>query len=126
MNTIGLDTVQSTTAGSESSSLPSMHVEASEHVFVEPFADVRGLDENITIKSSEYVPEDMITYWFNQNTVFEGNEQLAAKILEGGKSPGLNVPKLHAWISSNKSADRGYNWHSPGSQAVLCSNQSMG
>lgn len=73
-----------------------MHVEASEHVFVEPFADVRGLDENITIKSSEYIPEDMITYWFNQNTVFEGNEQLAAKILEGGKSPGLNVPKLHA------------------------------
>lgn len=49
--------------------------------------DVRGLDGSITIESGEYVPEDMITYWFNQNTVFEGNEELAAEILETGKSP---------------------------------------
>lgn len=90
------NTDQNTTAGSESSPQPSMYEESSERILAEPYMDVRGLDESITIKSNEYVPEDMITYWFNQNTVFEGNEELAAEILETGKSPGLHVSKLHA------------------------------
>lgn len=60
-----------------------------------PYADVRGIDEVNTLQSGEYVPEDMNTYWFNQNTVFEGNEALAAEILETGKNPGLHVQELH-------------------------------
>lgn len=87
---------QSTTAGNENSSLSSVYAEPSESVCLEPYMDVRGLDGSITIETGEYVPEDMITYWFNQNTVFEGNEELAAEILETGKSPGLHVPRLHA------------------------------
>lgn len=60
-----------------------------------PYADVRGIDEVNTLQSGEYVPEDMYTYWFNQNTLFEGNEALAAEIMETGKNPGLHVQELH-------------------------------
>ena len=60
-----------------------------------PYSDVRGFDEVNTLRSGEYVPADMITYWLNQNTLFEGNEALAAEILETGKNPGLYVQELH-------------------------------
>ena len=60
-----------------------------------PYSDVRGFDEVNTLRSGEYVPADMITYWFNQNTLFEGNEALAAEIMETGKNPGLHVQELH-------------------------------
>ena len=60
-----------------------------------PYSDVRGFDEVNTLRSGEYVPADMITYWLNQNTLFEGNEALAAEILETGKNPGLHVQELH-------------------------------
>lgn len=63
---------------------------------LEPFADVRGIDETKTLAPGEYVPEDIRTYWFNEHTVFEGNEELAAKIIENGKAPGLNLSELHA------------------------------
>lgn len=62
---------------------------------LEQYADVRGIQETRTVKEGEYIPEDIVTYWFNQNTVFEGNEALAAKILENGKDPGLHVRRLH-------------------------------
>lgn len=78
------NTINNTASPSESSSQ-----------LLEPYADVRGIDRINTLKTGEYVPEDIITYWFNQNTVFEGNEELAAKILEDGKAPGLNVANLH-------------------------------
>ena len=29
-----------------------------------PYSDVRGFDEVNTLRSGEYVPADMITYWF--------------------------------------------------------------
>lgn len=63
---------------------------------LEPYSDVRGIDENTILTVGEYVPEDMYTYWFNQNTIFKGNESHAAEILENGKDPGLNISQLHA------------------------------
>lgn len=63
---------------------------------LEPFADVRGIGETKTLAPGEYVLEDIRTYWFNEHTVFEGNEELAAKIIEDGKAPGLNLSELHA------------------------------
>lgn len=77
-------------------SLPSVPDGSFNSEALQPYADVRGLDGNRILKSGEYIPEDICTYWFNQNTVFEGNEKLASKILEEGKNPGLNVSKLHA------------------------------
>lgn len=69
---------------------------ADDSKLLEPYADVRGIGETITLKPGEYNTKDINTYWFNQNTNFEGSEELAAKILENGKAPGLNVSKLHA------------------------------
>ena len=63
---------------------------------LEPYADVRGIWDPVVLKPGDYVPEDLETYWFNQNTVFEGNEERAAKILENGKAPGLGIKRLHA------------------------------
>ncbi len=37
---------------------------------IEPFADVRGVFETVRLKPEEYVPEDIYTYWFNQDTFF--------------------------------------------------------
>ncbi|MDR2889301.1 MAG: S8/S53 family peptidase [Lachnospiraceae bacterium] len=62
----------------------------------EPFADLRGINEKMYLTGEEYVPEDIYTYWFNQNTVFEGSEAVAAGILEEGKDPGLSISQLHA------------------------------
>ncbi len=61
-----------------------------------PFSDVRGIGETVTLQADEYVPEEISTYWFNQNTVFEGAQELAGQILESGKDPGLGVSELHA------------------------------
>ena len=85
-----------TISSSTNPSAPSTLQESSDHKVLEPYADVRGIDEIKTLKFGEYVPEDIKTYWFNQKTVFEGNEELAAKILEDGKAPGLHVSDLHA------------------------------
>lgn len=63
---------------------------------LEPYSDVRGIDETTILTVGEYVPEDMYTDWFNQNTIFKGNESHAAEILENGKDPGLNISQLHA------------------------------
>lgn len=63
---------------------------------LEPYADVRGIDETVTLEAGEYTAEEISTYWFNQNTIFKGNEDLAAQILENGKDPGLQVSQLHA------------------------------
>lgn len=61
-----------------------------------PYADVRGLWKTVTLNAEDYSPEDIITYCFNQNTLFKGNEKLAAAILEQGRNPGLDVSRLHA------------------------------
>ena len=61
-----------------------------------PYEDVRGIGETRRLRAGEYDPEDIASFWFNQNTVFEGSEELAEKILEGGKDPGLQVSGLHA------------------------------
>lgn len=92
------NTTTNTASPSESptTSKTSKNEDSEPSQLLEPYADVRGIDRINTLKIGEYVPEDMITYWFNQNTVFEGNEELAAKILEEGKAPGLNVANLHA------------------------------
>jgi len=63
---------------------------------LEPYEDVRSLFGEVKrFKPGEYVPEDIMTYWYNQTTIFEGNEELAAQIIENGKDPGLGVSQLH-------------------------------
>ncbi len=83
----------STTSFEKSASTPSPPSNTSKPL--EPFSDVRGIHETVKLKSGEYITEDIYTYWFNQNTVFEGNEEIAAAVVESGKSPGLNVSGLH-------------------------------
>jgi len=63
---------------------------------VAPFSDVRGIGETVILQADEYFPEEIFTYWFNQNTVFEGEQELAEQILENGKEPELGVSELHA------------------------------
>ncbi len=90
-------TTPGTTAYSTSSaSLPQAETSSGSNVLQEPYADVRGLGETLTLHQDEYLTEDMRTFWFNQNTLFEGNEALAAEILENGKDPGLNISDIHA------------------------------
>jgi len=62
---------------------------------LEPYADVRGINETMRVGQGEYMPEHIITYWYNKNTIFEGNEDIAARIMEKGKDPGLRVSQLH-------------------------------
>ena len=52
-----------------------------------PYSDVRGFDEVNTLRSGEYVPADMITYWFNQNTLFEGTKRLRPRLWKLEKIP---------------------------------------
>lgn len=68
-----------------------MFEEPSKAQALEPYADVRGIDGPKTLAVGEYTPEDIRTYWFNKNTIFEGNEELASNIMETGKAPGLHV-----------------------------------
>jgi len=65
---------------------------------IEPYSDVRCLPGNTGAKTpceGNYIPEDIKTFWFNASTVFPGNEELAAQIIEDGKNPGLGVRSLH-------------------------------
>lgn len=86
---------QNTIANNAKSESSTLKEPFNSQLLLEPYADVRGINETKILKSDEYVPEDMITYWFNQNTIFEGNEELAAKIIEDGKDFGLNISDLH-------------------------------
>lgn len=82
----------SNTESTDDISPPSESVNGS---VLEPYSDVRGINEMKRIRLGEYIPEDIITYWYNQNTIFEGNEETAIRIMENGKNPGLGVPLLH-------------------------------
>lgn len=42
-----------------------------------------------------YNPDDIHTYRFESNMIFEGSEKLAAQLMEDGKNPGLGVRSLH-------------------------------
>lgn len=69
----------------------------SEHI--PKYSDVRVFSVSVagikTIEEDNYAPEDIITYTFNMDTLFPGNEKLAAQILENGKNPGLGICTLH-------------------------------
>lgn len=66
---------------------------------VAAYADVRyfawpGHDKQI-YRKNEYHREDIYTFMFNEGTVLEGNEALAAQVMEEGRNPGLGVRELH-------------------------------
>jgi hypothetical protein len=63
--------------------------------YIVPYSDVRNFIQNETPKEGNYDPEDIKTFWFNEDTVFPGCEDLAFEILEKGKNPGLGVRALH-------------------------------
>lgn len=67
-----------------------------------PYADIRYIDiegfegySTQVYHEEEYRGEDIVTFTFNEGTVLEGNEALAAKTLEDGKNPGLGIRALH-------------------------------
>lgn len=63
-----------------------------------PYEDLRGGIQGISLRTmteDQYDPAQLMTYTFNQNTVFEGHEDEAADIMEAGKNPGLGVRALH-------------------------------
>lgn len=67
--------------------------------YIPQYSDVRVLSGSVSeikkIEEDNYAPEDIITYTFNMDTIFPGNEKLAAQVLENGKNPGLGICKLH-------------------------------
>lgn len=46
-------------------------------------------------EESQYEPEDIYTYTFDEKIVFRGSEALALEVLERGKNPGLGIKELH-------------------------------
>ncbi len=67
--------------------------------YLQPYSDVlvikslmAGVKATVT---ANYAPEDIITFRYNADTVFPGNEDLAAQIIENGKNPGLGIRALH-------------------------------
>ncbi|MDD4493501.1 MAG: WG repeat-containing protein [Eubacteriales bacterium] len=70
---------------------------ATPEAYITPFSDVRNnwnTNPNIP-KEGNFRPEDIKTFWFNADTVFPGNEDLAEEIIENGKNPGLGIRALH-------------------------------
>jgi serine protease AprX len=62
-----------------------------------PYVDARTITgEKRNLNPGDFTPNDIITYTYNESTVFGGSEDLARKILENGKNPGLGVRALHA------------------------------
>ncbi len=51
--------------------------------------------ESFVVKAGQFTPEDIPTYSFFDNAVFEGAEDIAAEVVENGKNPGLGVRALH-------------------------------
>ena len=87
-----------------------------------PYSDVRGFDEVNTLRSGEYVPADMITYWFNQNTLFEGNEALAAEIMETGKNPGdwMSTVRPHSNRERRRSSSVSISFGGLSEEIIIC------
>ncbi len=73
--------------------------ESTKNIIVEPYADIRDLqnltDQKSSFEEGEYNPEDMITFTFNEGTVLKGSEALKDEIMNNGKNPGLGIQKLH-------------------------------
>ena len=64
---------------------------------IEPYSDVRNITGNDLTKrprKGNYEPIDIKTFCFNADTIFPGNEKLAAQVIENGKNPGLGVRSL--------------------------------
>ena len=68
-------------------------------IILEPYDEIlRQLvisGEGEVFERSEYTPEDIYTYIFDDTIVFKGSENITSEILENGKDPGLGVRKLH-------------------------------
>jgi hypothetical protein len=64
---------------------------------IEPFSDQRPSikQEESRLAAGTFKPEDIVTFTFNESTVFEGSEELQKQIMENGKNPGLGVRYLH-------------------------------
>lgn len=60
--------------------------------YIEPYTMVSG-----NIEEGTYRPEDIITFNFSDNVVFEGGDgmAIARSLIEAGKTPGLGVKSLH-------------------------------
>lgn len=65
---------------------------------LEPYAYLFAEYEkyHLSFAEGEYNPNAIMTYCFDETTVFAGSEELAAMVHEGGKNPGLGVRGLHA------------------------------
>lgn len=55
----------------------------------------RYISEDIIIGAELFDPEDISTFCYESNLIFEGSEELAEQIMEAGKNPGLGVRALH-------------------------------
>jgi serine protease AprX len=65
-------------------------------IFPEPYDDIRALFGKEKIyQVNKYNADDIITFTFNEGTVFKGNEQLQDEIMNNGKNPGLGIKELH-------------------------------
>jgi Subtilisin-like serine proteases len=64
---------------------------------INPFDDIRAIShgEFLYINESEYVLDDIKTYSYSDNSIFENNQEYAMDILEKGKDPGLGIRELH-------------------------------
>ena len=64
---------------------------------INPFDDIRPTINGgfLYIKESEYVLDDIKTYTYSDNSIFENNQEYAMDILEKGKDPGLGIRELH-------------------------------
>ncbi len=63
---------------------------------LQPFADVRAIPgQEQRFAPGDFSPEHLMTFTFNQGTVFSGSEAQAMRILDDAKNPGLGVRGLH-------------------------------
>jgi hypothetical protein len=61
-----------------------------------PYDDIRAIfDKEKIFEENEYSSDDIITFTFNEGTVFKGNEKMQDEIMKNGKNPGLGIRELH-------------------------------
>ena len=66
-----------------------------------PYTDIRGKawvinSRPVGYRESQYNPDDIITFTFNEKTVLIGSKDIQKRVMENGKNPGLGVRSLHS------------------------------